>query len=87
VVGKKAPKPNSVAHQQSRARGFALDLASGGPDGEDADFGCAAGRRRNHGGALMGPPDVTSSRHSSGFTTFSSNASQQHPQICPAQFF
>ncbi|GAA4217741.1 methyl-accepting chemotaxis protein [Sphingomonas endophytica] len=40
------PKPvvrgNSVADQQARARGFALDLASGGPDGEDVDFGRAA---------------------------------------------
>ncbi len=36
------PKANSVADQQSRARGFALDLTQGGPDGEDADFGQAA---------------------------------------------
>jgi methyl-accepting chemotaxis protein len=28
----------SVAGQQSRARGFALDLAMGGPDADDADF-------------------------------------------------
>ncbi len=32
----------SVADQQARARGFALDLTTGGPDGEDADFGRAA---------------------------------------------
>jgi len=36
------PKANSVADQQSRVRGFALDLTQGGPDGEDADFGQAA---------------------------------------------
>ncbi|WP_267435121.1 methyl-accepting chemotaxis protein [Sphingomonas sp. GM_Shp_1] len=36
------PKANSVADQQARARGFALDLTQGGPDGEDADFGQAA---------------------------------------------
>lgn len=35
-------KPGSVADQQSRARGFALDLATGGPDDEDAEFGRAA---------------------------------------------
>ena len=35
-------KPNSVADQQARARGFALDLAQGGPDGDDAAFGRAA---------------------------------------------
>jgi methyl-accepting chemotaxis protein len=33
------PKPNSVAEQQARARGFALDLSNGGPDADDADFG------------------------------------------------
>jgi methyl-accepting chemotaxis protein len=27
-----------VASQQARARGFALDLAQGGPDADDADF-------------------------------------------------
>ncbi|MEH3122387.1 MAG: methyl-accepting chemotaxis protein [Sphingomonas phyllosphaerae] len=32
----------TVADQQARARGFALDLSTGGPDGEDADFGRAA---------------------------------------------
>ena len=39
---KPAPKANSVADQQARARGFALDLNTGGPDGEDAEFGRAA---------------------------------------------
>ncbi|GAA4217745.1 methyl-accepting chemotaxis protein [Sphingomonas endophytica] len=33
---------SSVADQQARVRGFALDLNTGGPDGEDADFGRAA---------------------------------------------
>jgi methyl-accepting chemotaxis protein len=43
AAGKKpAPKANSVADQQARARGFALDLNTGGPDGEDAEFGRAA---------------------------------------------
>jgi methyl-accepting chemotaxis protein len=27
-----------VAQQQSRARGFALDLSTGGPDEDDRDF-------------------------------------------------
>ncbi|MFD1035070.1 methyl-accepting chemotaxis protein [Sphingomonas hankookensis] len=35
-------KPNSVADQQTRARGFALDLSQGGPDHDDAEFGRAA---------------------------------------------
>ena len=35
-------RTNSVLDQQARARGFALDLTSGGPDDEDADFGQAA---------------------------------------------
>jgi methyl-accepting chemotaxis protein len=35
-------KPNSIEDQQSRARGFALDLTQGGPDGDDVDFGRAA---------------------------------------------
>ena len=35
-------KPGSVADQQERARGFALDLTSGGPDEDDARFGQAA---------------------------------------------
>jgi methyl-accepting chemotaxis protein len=33
------PKSNSVADQQARARGFALDLSNGGPDADDAHFG------------------------------------------------
>jgi hypothetical protein len=37
-----ASRPGSVADQQARVRGFALDLAIGGPDGEDAAFGRAA---------------------------------------------
>jgi methyl-accepting chemotaxis protein len=32
----------SIASQQSRAKGFALDLAMGGPDGEDQDFRASA---------------------------------------------
>ncbi len=40
---KAAPaRSGSVADQQARVRGFALDLSSGGPDGEDAAFGRAA---------------------------------------------
>ncbi|MGI8367421.1 methyl-accepting chemotaxis protein, partial [Sphingomonas paucimobilis] len=39
---KPAPRPGSVADQQARVRGFALDLTNGGPDGEDAEFGRAA---------------------------------------------
>ncbi|MEH3101271.1 methyl-accepting chemotaxis protein [Sphingomonas adhaesiva] len=39
---KPAAKANSVADQQARVRGFALDLTNGGPDGEDAEFGRAA---------------------------------------------
>jgi methyl-accepting chemotaxis protein len=38
---RKAPagaKPQSVAAQQARANGFALDLAHGGPDDHDAEF-------------------------------------------------
>ena len=35
-------KSGSVAHQQDRARGFALDLSSGGPDEDDVNFGQAA---------------------------------------------
>lgn len=34
--------PGSVVDQQTRVRGFALDLAQGGADGEDAEFGHAA---------------------------------------------
>ncbi|WP_294304514.1 CHASE3 domain-containing protein [uncultured Sphingomonas sp.] len=37
-----ARRAGSVAEQQARAHGFALDLSSGGPDGEDAAFGRAA---------------------------------------------
>jgi len=29
---------NSIAHQQARVKGFALDLSQGGPDSSDADF-------------------------------------------------
>ncbi|AIT05394.1 chemotaxis protein [Sphingomonas taxi] len=36
------PKPGTITDQQTRVRGFALDLANGGPDAEDADFGRAA---------------------------------------------
>ena len=40
---KAAPaRSGSVADQQARVRGFALDLTNGGPDGEDAAFGRAA---------------------------------------------
>ncbi|MGN7161060.1 methyl-accepting chemotaxis protein [Sphingomonas sp. SAFR-052] len=35
-------KRNTVADQQARVRGFALDLTQGGPDGDDAAFGRAA---------------------------------------------
>ena len=35
-------KANGITDQQARLRGFALDLSTGGPDGEDADFGRAA---------------------------------------------
>ncbi|WP_440978543.1 methyl-accepting chemotaxis protein [Sphingomonas pseudosanguinis] len=37
-----ASRPGSIADQQARVRGFALDLTNGGPDGEDAEFGRAA---------------------------------------------
>ena len=40
--GRLATRGSSVADQQARVRGFALDLNTGGPDGEDADFGRAA---------------------------------------------
>jgi methyl-accepting chemotaxis protein len=33
-----ARKENTVAHQQARVKGFALDLNHGGPDAGDADF-------------------------------------------------
>ncbi|MEH3122386.1 MAG: methyl-accepting chemotaxis protein [Sphingomonas phyllosphaerae] len=39
---KPVARGGSVAEQQARVRGFALDLSTGGPDGEDADFGRAA---------------------------------------------
>ncbi|MET3436294.1 methyl-accepting chemotaxis protein [Sphingomonas sp. 1185] len=35
-------RAGSVADQQARLRGFALDMTSGGPDGEDVDFGRVA---------------------------------------------
>ena len=41
-ASKPAPRAGSVAEQQARVRGFALDLTNGGPDGEDAEFGRAA---------------------------------------------
>lgn len=40
-VAKKV-KPSSVADQQERVQGFALDLTSGRADADDADFGAAA---------------------------------------------
>jgi methyl-accepting chemotaxis protein len=36
--GQAAARPNSVAHQQARAKGFAIDLNQGGPDAGDAEF-------------------------------------------------
>ncbi len=42
IKTKPAAKPNSVSDQQSRARGFALDLSNGGPDADDLDFGVEA---------------------------------------------
>jgi methyl-accepting chemotaxis protein len=39
---KAAPRAGSVADQQARVRGFALDLTNGGADDEDAAFGRAA---------------------------------------------
>ena len=35
-------KSNSVRAQQDRVRGFALDLSTGGPDADDAEFGARA---------------------------------------------
>jgi methyl-accepting chemotaxis protein len=35
-------RPNSIADQKARVKGFALDLSPGGPDAEDADFGSRA---------------------------------------------
>ncbi|HEX7853495.1 MAG TPA: methyl-accepting chemotaxis protein [Sphingobium sp.] len=45
AVSAKAPKkakPNTVAHQQARVKGFALDLTNGAADEDDAEFGAAA---------------------------------------------
>jgi methyl-accepting chemotaxis protein len=39
---KSSPKTNSVADQQDRAKGFALNLTAGGSDDDDVDFGRAA---------------------------------------------
>jgi methyl-accepting chemotaxis protein len=36
------PRPNSIADQQARVNGFALDLSTGGPDADDANFGAQA---------------------------------------------
>jgi len=33
-----ARKENTVAHQQARLKGFALDLNQGGPDAADGEF-------------------------------------------------
>jgi len=41
-VAKTKAKVNSVGDQQARLRGFALDMTSGGPDGDDLDFEDAA---------------------------------------------
>jgi methyl-accepting chemotaxis protein len=40
-AGRRA-KPNSIADQQARVRGFALDMTNGGADAEDIEFGAAA---------------------------------------------
>ncbi|OWV85705.1 chemotaxis protein [Rhizobium sp. R635] len=37
-LGVRTPAANSVAGQQARAKGFALDLSMGGPDDGDAEF-------------------------------------------------
>jgi methyl-accepting chemotaxis protein len=37
-LAKKTGAANSVAGQQARAKGFALDLSMGGPDDGDAEF-------------------------------------------------
>ncbi|NBC38008.1 methyl-accepting chemotaxis protein, partial [Novosphingobium sp. FSY-8] len=42
VARTRKPKANSVAHQQERVRGFALDLINGGEDAEDAEFSRSA---------------------------------------------
>ncbi|WP_066727381.1 methyl-accepting chemotaxis protein [Sphingomonas pituitosa] len=44
-IAARAPKPahrGTVAEQQARVHGFALDLSNGGPDADDADFGVQA---------------------------------------------
>jgi methyl-accepting chemotaxis protein len=41
VVKPKA-RPNSITDQKARVNGFALDLANGGPDADDASFGVQA---------------------------------------------
>jgi methyl-accepting chemotaxis protein len=38
VAKRPAPQGHSVAAQQARAKGFALDMSMGGPDGDDSDF-------------------------------------------------
>jgi len=38
AASKPAPKNNSVAAQQARVKGFALDMSMGGPDSDDHDF-------------------------------------------------
>ncbi|MFY8196362.1 MAG: methyl-accepting chemotaxis protein, partial [Novosphingobium sp.] len=38
----RAARPNSVAHQKERLKGFELDLTSSAADKEDSDFGRAA---------------------------------------------
>jgi methyl-accepting chemotaxis protein len=42
MKAKTLAKSNSVSDQQARAKGFALDLALGGPDDEDDSFGVQA---------------------------------------------
>jgi methyl-accepting chemotaxis protein len=37
-AARKAAPANTVAAQQARAKGFALDMSMGGPDESDADF-------------------------------------------------
>ncbi len=38
MARKAAPTRNTVAAQQARAKGFAIDMSAGGPDADDADF-------------------------------------------------
>ncbi|CAN5371775.1 hypothetical protein BH10PSE15_BH10PSE15_02590 [soil metagenome] len=47
-------KPDSIADQRARVKGFALDLATGGPDADDADFGQAARARRDRPPSAIG---------------------------------